>query len=413
MIEAFLTLSTAVLICLYASWLALAMLPSRRGKGKQRPSVSVIIPAHNEAANIARTVASLGKEHVKEIIVVDDGSTDGTAAIAKKIPGVTLIRKPHQGKAHAINHGLKAAKGDVLVILDADTEIEKGAVEKILEPFSDAGVGAVASTLRVKRSWRLLNWFQQLEYAVISGWRAVVDKANALCITPGFCAFRRSALLEVGGFRGETAVEDYDICMWLAKAGWKTRMVPAAIARTRVPESLRGLVLQRIRWNRGTAQVLKRHFSIAFARAVKGIGFYTMPTQAWWFVHAFLYVPIVLWQIASGYDMWFVSKGMPFSHEAGLYFAKWLTPVGMADFIYRVAIGEYAMSTLNLLTILVFVLSYTWLAWALVRFGDRDLRPLLALCLMFPYSVLTLSTYILAVLRELLPGRGERWEKVW
>lgn len=419
-IETLLLSIMLMLTLLYASWLVLAVLPKKKHAKTEYYDISVIVPAYNEEKNIEHTIKSITNADYpakKEIIVVDDGSTDSTRKIVKdlmkKNKDIRLIKGFHKGKAKAVNLAVKHAKGDVLVILDADTEIDKDALNKIIEPFADKDVAAVASTLRVKKMRGLLNWFQQFEYAISTGWRYVVDKVNGSCIVPGFCAFRKAMLVDIGGFKGDTAVEDYDICMYLKKKGYKISMAPDSVARTKVPETLRGWIFQRVRWNRGTIQVIRKHSDVLLNKAFSGVGLYSMPTQLYWFFHAFAYFPLVVYQILGGYAQYFLSYGNIFSFGVVAYFVKWLTVYGMFEFIYNVALGVYASTFLNLITILVFVLSYAFALFSLIKFSDKiSLQTLFALLFFFPYTLVVLCVYLVSTVYEMLSSdRGEKWEK--
>lgn len=418
MLSSILLVVMSVLAVLYSSWIILFFLPARKSKNNAAYGpISVVIPAYNEAANIESTLQSvLAAEYPakKEIIVVDDGSKDATSAIVKKIikkhRNVRLVKGDHGGKGYAVNIGIRHSRFEFIAVLDADTSIEKNSLERLFVPFADEKVGAVSSVLRVKRSSSVLNWFQQFEYAISSSWRYVIDKVDGTCIVPGFCAFRKSAFLRVGGFKNDTAVEDYDICMYLRKSGYKIRMVHNAYAYTKVPETFFGLLRQRMRWSRGTLQVIKKHRDI-FLRGP--VGFFSVPTQLYWFVHAFFYIPIVIYQIADGYMRYFVSWGGAFSADALLYFVKWFTTYGMVDFIWNVARGAYPATLLNMLTIVVFLLSYSFAVFALLKFSKSITKEtIFALLFFFPFSLITLSVNIFSTFYEMIAlNTGEKWEK--
>lgn len=417
-VEIILTGIMGALAILYSSWFILAVLPRRNSEKRISPSISVIIPAYNEERNIADTLESVTSASYpgkKEIIVVDDGSTDGTGRIVKSFSkphrNVRLVRTGHVGKAKAINAAVRRARNEIFVVLDADTEIEPNALIEIVQPFAERKVAAVASTLRAKTTGNILTWFQQLEYAISTGWRYVVDNARGSCIVPGFCAFRKSMLAEVGGLKGDTAVEDYDICMYLKKAGYEIGMAPSSVAYTKAPETIAGWVKQRVRWTRGTLQVLRKHRDVILNRNFSAVGLYSMPTQVYWFFYALVYLPLVLYQILAGYAQ-FAYHGNYFSADFAVYSVKWLTTYGMADFIYNVAIANYPLSVLNVLTTAVLLLGLGFGAYCILKFSKPSLRSLFAMLFLFPYTIAVLSVYVAATLYQILErDRGERWEK--
>ena len=417
MVVALLTAITAVLIVLYSSWIFLFLLPTKKKTSSFSRPLSIIIPAYNEEKNIEATIRSaLDAEYPeKEIIVVNDGSTDSTEKIVRKIASknkcVKLLKGRHEGKGKAVNLGIKHSKYDFAVVLDADTEIEKGALKHLIKPFSDKTVGAVSTVLRVKKSGSILNWFQQFEYAINTSWRYVVDKIGGSCIVPGFCAFRKSAFLSVGGFRGDSAVEDYDICMYLNKAGYKIKMASNAVCYTKVPSTFFSLVKQRIRWNRGTLQVLRKHKDIFLSKSA--VGLYSIPNQLYWFIHSFVYLPLVIYQIGEGYYKYFFLQGDVLSANVLAYFVKWFTTYGMADFIYKVVLGVYPSSLINVLTITVFFLSYSFAVFALFKFYRKlNFEVVFSLVFFFPYTLSILWVYIYSTVYEIFSlNRGEKWEK--
>ena len=130
--------------------------------------VSVVVPACNEAANIAATVRSLITNDYPaiEVIVVDDGSTDDTAGIVERLglPGVHVVRQANAGKPAALNRGIREARGEILVLVDGDTVFEPDAVGRLVQPFVDVRVGAVSGNAKVANRTGLLGRWQHLEY---------------------------------------------------------------------------------------------------------------------------------------------------------------------------------------------------------------------------------------------------------
>ncbi|MGW6446812.1 glycosyltransferase [Lentzea sp. NPDC055074] len=230
------------------------------------PPVSVIVPAYNEALNIAATVRSIaGNNHLAdvEVIVVDDGSTDDTAARAEELdlPGVTVIRQDNQGKPAALNAGVREATHDVLVLVDGDTIFEPDTIGQLVQPFADAGVGAVSGNAKVGNRQGLLGRWQHLEYCAGSNLdRQILHALRCIPTVPGAVgAFRRSALTDVGGVSADTLAEDTDLTMAVTRAGWRVAYRPEARAWTEAPASVHGLFRQRYRWSYGTFQAMWKH----------------------------------------------------------------------------------------------------------------------------------------------------------
>lgn len=226
--------------------------------------VSVIVPAYNEAAGIEAAVRSIvASTHPVEVLVVDDGSTDNTADIveALDLPGVTLIRKENGGKPSALNAGLAAASHDLVVMVDGDTVFEPETVHALIQPFANPQVGAISGNTKVANRGGMLGAWQHIEYVVgFNLDRRLFDVAECMPTVPGAIgAFRRDALLRVGGVSDDTLAEDTDLTMALCRDGWRVVYQDNARAWTEAPESLGALWKQRYRWCYGTLQAMWKH----------------------------------------------------------------------------------------------------------------------------------------------------------
>lgn len=230
------------------------------------PLISVLIPAYNEEKVIAKTIQSaLEIDYLKkEIIVIDDGSTDNTFLIAKTFEkdGVKILHKENSGKATALNYATNFAKGEIVAILDADTIAGKNSLKEINKVFeSSSNVGGVAGNVKVRNKTNWLTWCQALEY--VSGLqiaRRAFDMFGAITIVPGAMgAFKTNILKDSGGYDKNTIVEDFDATIKVLKSGKIVRGTTKALAYTEAPETLDQFVKQRNRWYRGNLQVLFKH----------------------------------------------------------------------------------------------------------------------------------------------------------
>lgn len=226
--------------------------------------VSVIVPAYNESAGIEAAVRSLlASDHQVEVIVVDDGSTDGTADIveALNLRGVRAIRQQNAGKPAALNTGIAAASCNLLVMVDGDTVFEPDAVRMLVQPFANRRVGAVSGNAKVVNRGGLLGRWQHIEYVVgFNLDRRLFDLAECMPTVPGAVgAFRREALLRIGGVSDITLAEDTDLTMALCRDGWRVVYEERAIAWTEAPATLGALWKQRYRWCYGTLQAMWKH----------------------------------------------------------------------------------------------------------------------------------------------------------
>ncbi|GAA2505317.1 bi-functional transferase/deacetylase [Winogradskya humida] len=227
--------------------------------------VSVIVPAYNEKEGIEAAVRSLagGDYPAIEVVVVDDGSTDGTAALVERmhLPNVRVIRVPNGGKANALNTGVALARHDLIVTVDGDTVFEPDSVRMLVQPFADPTVGAVAGNVKVGNRNSLVAGWQHIEYVIgFNLDRRLYEMLNCMPTVPGAIgAFRREALARVGGISDETLAEDTDVTMALCRDGWRVVYAEHAKAWTEAPATLEQLYRQRYRWSYGTMQAMWKH----------------------------------------------------------------------------------------------------------------------------------------------------------
>ena len=229
------------------------------------PSVTVLIPAFNEEKVLSRTIEAVIEASYpdKEIIVIDDGSKDHTLRIAQSFSyqGVKVIRRPNGGKATALNHGLLFARGEIIVIVDADSQICKNTLVELIRPFRDPDVAAVAGNIKVINRQGLLTRCQALEYiASINVYRRALDVFGSVTVVPGALgAYRREVLVNSGDYDPDTLVEDFDVTIKALKTGQVVQASTSAISYTEAPQTVKDLYKQRLRWYRGNFQALWKH----------------------------------------------------------------------------------------------------------------------------------------------------------
>jgi len=249
------------------------------------PFVSILVPGFNEAPSIQATVRSLLTIDYPnfEILVLDDGSTDGMADKARAYEGrhgpaiCRVLTKPNGGKWSAHNFGLMHARGELILCVDADTVFEANALKMLVRRMADPKVGAVAGNAMVRNLNGLVSYCQGLEYVYSNtAFRLPQsDHGAVLCVPGPIGLFRRAALEEVtrshgqlpagsppghfaGPFQHDSFCEDFDLSLAMLAGGWRIIYEPRAICHTEVPETLVGLISQRYRWTRGNLQVLAK-----------------------------------------------------------------------------------------------------------------------------------------------------------
>ena len=253
--------------------------------GHFQPFVSVIVPAFNEEKVIVKTIESLLKTTYPnfEILVVDDGSTDDTSVIVSENyanePKVQLFTLPNGGKANALELGLKTAKGEIIIGLDADTIFTPETIGELAAQFVDERVGAVAGNAKVGNRLNTITRWQALEYITSQNLdRRAFAGLNAITVVPGAVgAWRREALEQAGGFESNTLAEDQDLTLRVRMLGWRVAYAENAVAFTEAPDTFRGLAKQRFRWSFGTLQCMWKHRRALFSKKYGALGFAAMP----------------------------------------------------------------------------------------------------------------------------------------
>jgi cellulose synthase/poly-beta-1,6-N-acetylglucosamine synthase-like glycosyltransferase/peptidoglycan/xylan/chitin deacetylase (PgdA/CDA1 family) len=263
------------------------------------PPVSVIVPAYNEVVGIERSIRSLAASDYPEleVIVVDDGSTDGTGDLIQSLdlPGVRVLRQPNTGKPAALNHGIAESRYDVIVMVDADTVFEPRTLAHLVQPFRSADVGAVSGNTKVGNRKRLLGRWQHIEY--VMGFnldRRLYDVLRCMPTVPGAIgAFRREALADAGGVSGATLAEDTDLTLALGRAGWRIVYEENARAWTEAPATMRGLWRQRYRWCYGTLQSVWKHRAAFVRPGERAIGRRGLPYLVLFQIALPLFAPLI------------------------------------------------------------------------------------------------------------------------
>ncbi|MDO8648223.1 MAG: glycosyltransferase family 2 protein [Candidatus Peregrinibacteria bacterium] len=244
------------------------------------PTVSVLIPAWNEEVGILATVRSVLQTHYPhlEIIVINDGSTDGThervtAFIAEWKKGVHTSkaslqykRVPNGGKARALNAGLAMATGEIIITIDADSAMDPRAIRNMVKHFSDARVASVAGNVAIGKNRKPIGLLQQLEYLYGFFFKRADSLLNAVYIVGGAAgAYRRKLLLALGGFDETIITEDIEMSTRLQDEGYRVRYAADAIVYTEGPADIRALCQQRLRWKFGRLLTFYKYRHLFFS----------------------------------------------------------------------------------------------------------------------------------------------------
>lgn len=254
------------------AFLATSLLLDRRPRRRSYvhyPPISVLIAAYNEAQSIEETLRSLARQNYPgefEAIVIDDGSSDRTAAIVAELnyPWLRLLRqKTNLAKAAALNRGLSAARHDLIVTLDGDSFLLENALRNLVERYlSDPpGTRAVAGTTLVRNSRD--NWITKTqEWDYFHGIAAIKRMQSffhgTLVAQGAFSIYDRKAILEAGGWE-ECVGEDIVLTWAMLERGWRVGYAEDACCFTNAPDRLRDFIRQRRRWARGMLEGFRHH----------------------------------------------------------------------------------------------------------------------------------------------------------
>ena len=288
---AFMIVATALVVVrtLIVIWLAARF--RRLPRTNFAEPISVVIAAYNEEKLIAETLRTLFATDYKgeiEVVVVDDGSTDQTAAeierIARNESRIRLFQQENRGKARALQRGLTAAHNGIVVFIDADTQCQRDTLPRLLEPFADERIGAVSGHAKVGNLRTFIARCQALEYTCgFNLDRRAYNRWKCITVVPGaISAIRKDAIDEAGGLSLETLAEDTDLTLSLHRHRQRIVYVPDAIAWTEAPETFATLARQRSRWAYGTLQCLWKHRDMVFNWNYRALGWFSLPS-IWFF----------------------------------------------------------------------------------------------------------------------------------
>ncbi|MHA7223380.1 glycosyltransferase family 2 protein [Arthrobacter sp. RHLT1-20] len=350
------------------------------------PSVSIIVPAFNEATVIENCVRSiqLTRYDRYELILVADGSTDNTAGLMASLAAtdlrITVLTQANAGKGAALNLGIRKATGDVLMFVDADGIFARGTVKRMLQGFADKRTGAVCGDDRPvnlnRVQTRMLAFISHVGTGMV---RRALTMIGCLPIVSGnIGAFPRTILEEIGPFREDTVGEDLELTWRVHKAGYRVVFAPRALVYAESPSTLRALWRQRVRWARGLLQTMGVHRRMIGNLRHGRFGAYLLFNTITMVVLPVLQIILLLDLVLLGV-------------------------------VGRSPLGGDAWAVLGWLGLVV-TLALTVFAVAMNR-AWKDLRHVWALPLIPLYSVFTSLTMVAALVQE-VRGKEAHWNKL-
>lgn len=392
---------------------------------KYVPKVSILVPTYNESKNIEKCLkqifASKYPKNSFEVIVVDDGSTDDTVKIVKKFAHVKILYARHNGKSEALNFGIKHCSNDIILMLDADTTLTPEALAKIVLPFQNEKVGATIGTYRIANNTNILTAFQNIEYSynnlIRMGFSRVFN--DSIWFYGAMSCYRKDALQKVGLIHSDTMTEDMDISVRLQNEGYSILHVYDAYSYTIVPDSLKGLFSQRIRWWAGVLQSLhknrKKSFKTVFSKnkhnknsvdtkkgktVEKTLGlrismFFVYISQWWWSIFAVLAYPMFIIQI-----LYWLPYNLATFTDTFMYLFRWFSVFGPLYSVYM--FKEWGISFFSIFGILSGLISVTFIIVSMTIFKNKvRVKDVLALIFYFPYTLLLNAIIMVGLVKYL------------
>ncbi|WP_321888091.1 poly-beta-1,6-N-acetyl-D-glucosamine synthase [Paraburkholderia bannensis] len=233
------------------------------------PKVAVIVPCYNEESNARRVLSHLATLDYPnyEIIAINDGSRDRTGevlnALSAEIARLTVVHhSKNEGKAIGLTTATVVTDAPYLMCIDGDSLLGRDAINWMLEHFiSDPNVGAVTGNPRIRTRTSLLGRMQVGEFSSIVGLikRTQQVYGRIFTVSGVITMFRKSALADVGYWSSDMLTEDIDISWKLQCSDWRVAYEPHALSWILMPETVKGLYKQRLRWAKGGIQVLLKY----------------------------------------------------------------------------------------------------------------------------------------------------------
>ena len=406
-----------IFLLITISYYILLLKKDKTLKANNVKNISFIVPAHNEERYIRETIESIinaKSPGYKEIIVVEDGSTDNTLMILKKLAKrynnvKILLNKKQKGKSYSLNRALSYTKYDIVAVVDGDSLIEKKAIEKGLAYFNSPKVGAVTGIVKVKNRKSLIGMWLHIEQLYNSLMRHILSKVNANITTPGPLSFYSAkALREIKGFSVKGFSEDADVTIRLIRKGYLVRFAHDIVTFTYMPVDIKGFFRQRFRFIRGSINIFKRHLKINNTL----IDLYTLPIFLFNYVQGVIMGSFITYQIINGYIKYFYSHGIIFNLSVGKFIFYWFSIFGFIKWFLGIFSGTTPLNPVNLLGIMVSLLSYPLLFYSVYKWDKKvDFFHIIPLMFMFPFWLLIMILNIISIPEFFNSKQYNIWKK--
>jgi len=374
----------------------------REKKPKKIFDITFVIPAYNAAKLLEKTVDSImhsryPKDKIK-IIIVNDGSKDNTlevaTRIAKKYKNIEVLTKENSGKADSLNYGLKRAKTELVAVLDADTLLKEDLLEKSVALFDD-DVAAVTCRFKPLNNEKLIEKMQYVEYTLTAFYRLIMGHIKSLPAAPAFTIFRREFFVKHGYFDSGNLTEDFEMGLRIQKYNYGIRYVADSYAITDVPDTIKKLFRQRLRWNYGALYNYAKYKELFFSRLHGDVGMFVIPSG---YLSAFMIcVSIMISVYLLFSNIW---------HYANLLMLGWV-PSFSFDIGYIDALLIYVTSLRFLMITFIFIMGLA--IYFLARLNVEEDIPLTYYIIMTSVYLLLLGVIYVIAFGYFIIGKKPNW----
>ncbi len=394
-------------------WLIVFLFKTQKPEQKElkdKPFVTIAVPAFNEEKNISGTLETLFKiDYPKdkfEIFVINDGSTDNTENVVldlidkNKDVNVKLLNQQNKGKGAAMNNAIRRAQGKYFVCLDADSFVDKEALTKMLPYFVDDKIGAVLPSLKVKSPKNVLQKLQWYEYIINMFYKELMGKLDCVHVTPGpFCVYSTKIIKDIGMFDEDNITEDLEIALRLQSKNYKIVQLLNTDVKTLGPSDLRSLYKQRNRWFKGATLNAIKYRRMMLNHKYGDFGMIQMPTIILSGIIAIVIISSVLYYT--------LAPNFKHIYHMALINFDFLTLIRAFQFDFKILDLDYVIIFVALVmlgvSLIIMKKSEVTLRERLLKHGSL---PIVVYLLVY---FLLLSVIWMGVLFDLVTGRRQRW----
>ncbi|MBW2988922.1 glycosyltransferase family 2 protein [Candidatus Woesearchaeota archaeon] len=375
------------------------------------PFATIVIPAYNEEDRIERTITSVLKLdypiNLMEFIVVNDGSSDKTEEVAKKVIkenkgfDIRLISQENKGKGAALNAGLKAAKGEFFICLDADSFVKEDSLKKILPYFDKKDIACVLPVLKVEKPQNFLQRMQWFEYLINMFYKELMSRLNCIHVAPGpFSIYRTEILKKVGYFDEDfNLTEDLEMALRLQSKHYRIIQLLEGEVSTIAPKTLKQLYKQRNRWYKGSIYNALKYRKMMLNKNYGDFGLIQMPLII---VSGFLAVIII--GAMFYYNLWIPMGSIIRLRHVGFDIMTFIRNFKIDFHILDLNFASIISAVIMLvLSIYIFAKSHISTKENAGKYGILSI-----IAYLFAYFVL-LGVIWIGILAEMIIGKKQRW----